>query len=166
MPPHNDLVDSHWWNPTNAIQVIRGDTKTAVFPITGLRLAACSSCFQASFRFWVAEIRNASSSLKWAWQERKSFSSISKNIFLILWVRLTTAGFQWLWTFLSRAGNIMGRITWRLWAIKLTMWSLFHKKRALSATWNNPCSTEKRKCVTSKLLRNSHHMKIAYMTDA
>lgn len=129
------------------------DTKTAVFPITGLRLAACSSCFHASFRFSAVEIKIASSSLKWLWQEMKSFSSISKNIFLILWVRLTTAGFQWLWTFLSKAGNMMGRITCRLCAIKLTMWSLFHKKRALSATFNNPCWIEKEKCIFQQLTR-------------
>ncbi|KAH1244852.1 hypothetical protein GmHk_06G015352 [Glycine max] len=50
-----------WFDPLHGYQI--GDTKTGVFPVTGWRLAACSSCFHASFRFSAAVFSIASSSL-------------------------------------------------------------------------------------------------------
>ncbi|KAG6598828.1 hypothetical protein SDJN03_08606, partial [Cucurbita argyrosperma subsp. sororia] len=124
-----------WRQTQQAIEDVKGVTSTAVLPAIGWTLAAAfSSRSHICFRFVAVTVTFASSSLKCAWQDMNSSSSISMNIFLTLRVRFTTAGFQWLCAFLSKVGSMMGNITCRLCPIKFTMWSLFHKKRALSAT--------------------------------
>lgn len=70
------------------------------------------------------------------WQFENSSSSISENIFLTLRVKLRTEWFQWLCTLFSRAGNMSGRITCLLCAIRSTIWSLFQRNSARSATLN------------------------------
>lgn len=129
-------IENNFSNSQQAIEDAKGVTSTAVFPAIGCTFAAAfSSCSHICFRFFASNVSFASSSLKCAWQDRNSSSSISMNIFLTLRVRFTTAWFQWLCAFLSNEGSMMGNITCRLCPIKFTMWSLFHKKRDLSATW-------------------------------
>ncbi|CAI0416885.1 unnamed protein product, partial [Linum tenue] len=127
MPPTDAYYCQH------VILVARGVTRTAVFPVIGFRLAAFSRRCHASFLFSAKTLSCSSSSLNWARHDRKSCSSISENIFLMLRVKLSTPWFQWFCAFFSNAGNMIGRITCRLCAIKFTIWSLFHKKRARSA---------------------------------
>lgn len=91
-----------------------------------------------------------------------STSSISENIFLTFRVRLRTAWFQWLWAFFSKTGSKIGRITCRLCAIKFTIWSLFHKKRALSATWNESSSENK----SLKFFHQGYWVIISHNTEA
>lgn len=83
-----------------------------------------------------------SSSAAWAafsaycfWQSSNKSASISRNILRTFTVSPWTAWFQWPLIFFSRASKIMGKITFRFWAIKLTTCSLFHKNKARSATW-------------------------------
>lgn len=120
----------------NIPYLARGVTRTAVFSVSGCRLAAFSSRSHVSFRSSATKLTFACSSVKWSWQAWNSGSSISVNIFLTFRVELSTDWFQWLWTFLSSAGIMIGRITCRLCAIRSTIWSLFQKNNALSATWN------------------------------
>lgn len=128
-------MDNKLINGQQAIEDAKGVTSTAVFPVIGCTFAAAfSSCSHICFRFFASNASFASSSLKCAWQDRNNSSSISMNIFLTLRVRFTTAWFQWLCAFFSNAGSMIGNITCRLCPIKFTMWSLFHKKRDLSAT--------------------------------
>jgi hypothetical protein len=68
------------------------------------------------------------------WQASSNLSSMSKNIFLTFIVTVRTDWFQCKRAFLSRAGYIIGRITWRFWEIRSNKCSLFHRNKALSAT--------------------------------
>lgn len=98
--------------------------------------AASASLFQFNSRSSSTSLALASLSKYCLWHSSNNSASISRNIFLTFTVNPFTAGFQWLWTFFSNASNIMGNTTVLFWAIKLTMCSLFHKKRARSATYN------------------------------
>lgn len=77
------------------------------------------------------------SSSSWNLREHSSYSSESESakIFFTFCVKLRTAWFQWLFVFFSKEGKIMGSITFRFCLIRFSTWSLFHKNKALSATY-------------------------------
>lgn len=108
---------------------------------TGSLLAAAFFAAISSKRFHVASrLALTSSSISSAsWNVSKhslynSGSSSEKNLQTFS-VKLWTAWFQWFLPFLSSEGKITGNITLRFCLIKFSMWSLFHKKKDLSATW-------------------------------
>ena len=109
---------------------------TVIISSTPLCAATSASFFQVDSRCSSTSRALASLSACCLWHSSNNSASISKNIFRTLTVSPCTAWFQWLWIFFSNASKIIGNMTLRFWAIKLTICSLFHKKRARSATCN------------------------------
>lgn len=103
------------------------------------RAALRSSCSHMSLRRSSVTARFSSSSWKLSWQAWSSLSSMSRNIFRTFIVTLRTDWFQCQRVFLSRAGYMIGRITWRFWEIMSNRCSLFHRNKALSATCKKAC---------------------------
>lgn len=135
----------------NPAQQVIGDAKgvvtsTGIFPVTGCRSAIFSSRRHVSFRFSSTRLDFSCSFLKSVMQDLYIGSSISVNILETFIVKLTTALFQCVWMFCSRAGTTIGNISGRFRVIRLTMCSLFHRTRALSAT----CINKTRHCKAVK----------------
>ena len=102
--------------------------------------AISSRRFHLASRFDLTPASCASSSSNFLRHSSNSAGSWSMNIFRTFRLKLWTAWFQWPFVFRSNAGKIMGSITLLFCLIKLSIWSLFHRKRALSAT----CGTKKK----------------------
>lgn len=73
---------------------VTGVTKTAVFLVTGWKVAAVSRRSQISFRFSSITTRFSSSSWNFLWQAKNRSPSISENIFLMFIVTFRTDWFQ------------------------------------------------------------------------
>ena len=97
--------------------------------------AISSNLFQVASRLTSTSCSIDSSSRNFCKHSSKSSESKSYKIFRTLRVKLWTAWFQWFRVFLSSAGNTIGKIILQLCLIKFSMWSLFHRNSALSATW-------------------------------
>lgn len=114
----------------------KGGCQTVIPSSVRLCSAASASLFHIISRRSSNSLALASVSSCCFSHSSNSSKSISKNIFRTFMVRPWTAWFQCDLTFFSNGSKMIGRMTQRFWAIKLTMWSLFHKKKALSATCN------------------------------
>ena len=91
--------------------------------------------------FWREKIKNSTyfclSDLYEAVSSSNNLLFISINVFKTLYTRATIVWFQCSLLMRYRAGNIIGMITWLFSSIKLIMYSLFQKYKALSATFND-----------------------------
>ena len=103
-------------------------------PHLPFRIPASSNRFQVASRLALVSPSFDSSSLNLARHSLNSSGSRSWNILRTFSVKLWTAWFQCFCAFLSNAGNMIGRMTLRLCIIRFSMWLLFHKNKALSAT--------------------------------
>lgn len=101
---------------------------------SSLVVAISSKRFQVASRLLLVSSCPASSSWYLRRHSSKSSGSTSEKIFRTLRVRLCTAWFQWFLALFSNAGKIIGSMTARFCLIRFSMWLLFHRKRALSAT--------------------------------
>lgn len=129
-------------DPKKKKETIIQDGVLVVALVLAAFLAAISSrSFHVASRFFFISSSRFSSSWNWSKHSSKSSGSESEKILRTFRVKLCTAWFQWLLEFFSNAGMTIGRITLRFCLIRFSMWSLFHKNRALSAT----CTYKNRK---------------------
>ena len=150
-------TECSWFQPHVTVGATRradegGGGKLTSAAITGWwypRAALRSSCSHMSLRRSSVAARFSSSSSKLFWQVRSNLSSKSWNIFRTFIVTLRTDWFQCQRVFRSRAGYIIGRITWRFWEIISNRCSLFHRNKALSATYKKHAK-EKQQCLSFK----------------
>lgn len=111
-----------------------GDTRTGSL-LEAFFAAISSKRFHVISRLKFMSFSCTSSSLNLSKHSSKSSGSTSENILRTFSVKLWTAWFQWLLAFFSNAVKMIGRITLRFCLIRFSIWSLFHKNNALSATW-------------------------------
>lgn len=114
----------------------KGRETSTASPLVAFAEAICSRRFHMASCFNLTSFSLVFSSSYFRWHSLNSPASWSENSFRTFRVRLWTAGFQCPLVFLSNAGKIIGNITLLFCLIKLSIWSLFHKNNARSATWN------------------------------
>jgi len=110
------------------------DTSTAA-PLVAFADAISSSLFHVVSCFDLTSFSLAFSSSYFRIHSVNRPESWSEKSFRTFRVRLWTAWFQCPLVFLSSAGKMIGNITLLFCLIKLSIWSLFHKNNARSATW-------------------------------
>lgn len=119
--------------PEGAWEAVLGETKTGSLD-AALMAAISSKRFHVASRFDFMSFPWASSSWYLRMHSSKNSGSVSEKILRTFIVKLWTAWFQWFRAFCSREGKTMGSIILWFCLIRFSMWSLFHKNKALSAT--------------------------------
>lgn len=111
------------------------ETSTASL-VAAFLVAISSKRFHAASRLALILSFFDSFSSNWVKHSSNSSGSRSQKILRTFMVKLWTAWFQWFLAFFSSAGKIIGSMTLIFCLIRFSMWSLFHRNKALSATWN------------------------------
>lgn len=127
LPSHSQTYSTKWYQFSTFFNF--------QFLTLEFELASSSRRLHRTSRFdWVSPSLD-SASLNFFMHSSKRFGSWSEKSLRTLRVRLRTAWFQWDRAFRSSAGKMIGRMTLWFCLIRLSMWSLFHKNNALSATY-------------------------------